>query len=71
MDMRLLFAMYNDGEAIEYAERTINRAVERGDYVTIEMEDGTVVRIDKPIRIRDISTVYSDRDGRYHQMDLN
>ena len=66
INLQLLNRMMLDVNAIESAENNINSAICSGQYVAIELSNGSIVRLDHPIKIHNVDIV--DVNGRW---DLN
>lgn len=57
INLRLLNKMMGDAKAISNAEDNINDAIRSGQYVAIELSNGSIVRLDQPIRIHNIDII--------------
>lgn len=66
INLRLLNRMMKDANMISNAEDSINSAVRSGQYVSIELSNGSIVRLDHPIKIHNVDII--GIDGRW---DLN
>lgn len=55
INLRLLNKMM--GDAKSNAEDNINDAIRSGQYVAIELSNGSIVRLDQPIRIHNIDII--------------
>lgn len=65
INLRLLNKMMRDANEIGRAENTINDAIYSGQYVAIELSNGSIVRLDKSIKIHNIDIVEEDGNGRW------
>lgn len=64
INFRLLAAMMRDANAISGAENSINNAIRSGQYIAIELSDGSIVRLNQPIKIHNIDII--GEDGRWN-----
>lgn len=60
INFRLLAAMMRDANAISGAENSINNAIRSGQYIAIELSDGSIVRLNQPIKIHNIDIIGED-----------
>lgn len=66
INLRLLNKMMRDANEIGRAENTINDTIYSGQYVAIELSNGSIVRLDKPIKIHSVDIVEEDGNGRWN-----
>lgn len=68
----LLSTMYRNAQLVKEAENIINATIKSGQYVAIEMENGTYLRLDKPIKIHNIELVVPNvSTGKYEEYNFN
>lgn len=60
--------MNKNHKTIKDAERNINSAIKNGTYILMTLSDGSVIRLDKPIKITDIDVVtFNDTGKGYYE----
>ncbi len=64
LNLRLLNAMMRDANAISGAENSINNAIRAGQYIAIELSNGSIVRLNQPIKIHNVDII--GEDGRWN-----
>lgn len=64
LNLRLLNAMMRDANAISGAENSINNAIRSGQYIAIELSNGSIVRLNQPIKIHNVDII--GEDGRWN-----
>lgn len=64
INLRLLNAMMREANAIIGAENSINNAIRSGQYIAIELSNGSIVRLNQPIKIHNVDII--GEDGRWN-----
>lgn len=69
INLRVLNRMMLDAKVISNAEDNINNVICSGQYVAIELSNGSVLRLDKPIKIHSIDII--GEEGRWNLNEPN
>lgn len=70
--MMIYNAFLHNMKLMNSAEDIINKAIRAGQYVAIELENGTTVRLDKPIKIHNIELAMENLEsGKYEAYNFN